>query len=80
MPPRPSLTEYVNVSAVVTNQLPATLEQVQDILTPNSVLMVRVDRALANLAEAADSLSALADFLRRNPRALITGRKNPAKP
>ena len=70
----------VNVSAVVTNQLPATLEQVQDVLTPNSVLMVRVDRALANLAEAADSLSALADFLRRNPRALITGRKNPAKP
>ncbi len=70
----------VNVSSVVTNQLPATLEQVQDVLTPNSVLMVRVERALANLAEAADSLSALADFLRRNPRALITGRKTPAKP
>lgn len=35
------------------------------------------DRALAKLADAADSVQRLADYLERNPNALITGRRQP---
>ena len=43
-------------------------------LTPQSPLRYQVDRAIVNLAEAAQAVKELAEFLERNPRALISGR------
>jgi paraquat-inducible protein B len=36
-------------------------------------------KALEKIANAADSIQQLADFLERNPNAIISGRKQPAK-
>ena len=36
-----------------------------------------VNRTLTQLGEAADAVQRLADFLERNPQALLTGKKRP---
>jgi len=38
---------------------------------------VRIEHTLAQLGEAADAVQRLADFLERNPNALISGKKRP---
>ena len=54
-------------------------ESVQKLLGPQSGLGEEAGRTLQQLTETAKSLQELADFLERNPNALITGKKRPGK-
>jgi paraquat-inducible protein B len=54
-------------------------ESVQKILGPQSGLGEEAVKTLRQLTETAESLQELADFLERNPNALITGKKGPGK-
>ena len=50
---------------------------IADLTDPNAAGMVRFNRALSSIDEAARSLKELADFLKRNPNALLSGKKRP---
>ena len=54
-------------------------ESVQKFLGPQSGLGEEAGRTLQQLTATARSLQELADFLERNPNALITGKKRPGK-
>jgi len=54
-------------------------ESVRKLLGPQSDLGEQAVRTLRQVTETAESLQQLADFLERNPNALITGRKRPGK-
>jgi paraquat-inducible protein B len=63
------------------DELRDTLEELRQLLNPDSPLVGEVGRALEEFAEAARSVRQLADFLERNPQALLVGRRAPeAKP
>ena len=56
-------------------------ENLRTLLAPDSPLRNDLDLALQQLASTAQSISALVDFLKRNPNALIVGREIlPKKP
>jgi paraquat-inducible protein B len=50
------------------------VQSLRDLLAPDSSLRHELTLALEQLAGAAQSISALAEFLERHPNALITGR------
>jgi paraquat-inducible protein B len=54
-------------------------ESIQKFLGPQSGLSEEAGRTLQQLTATARSLQELADFLERNPNALITGKKRPGK-
>jgi len=54
-------------------------ESVRKLLGPQSGLGEEAVRTLQQVTETAESLQQLADFLERNPNALITGKKRPGK-
>lgn len=58
-------------------ELRQSLQGVRDLLAPQSALRQDVAGALDELTEAARSVSALADYLNRNPNAVLSGRKRP---
>lgn len=60
-------------------QLRTTLESVQVMVDPGSPLAVRLNAAMEELSGAARSVRLLADYLERNPSALLRGKdvKNP---
>ncbi len=60
-------------------QLRAGVQDLGNMLSPDSPLRNDLSQALEQLAGAAQSISALTDFLQRHPNALITGRKAPEK-
>jgi paraquat-inducible protein B len=53
----------------------ATLEGIRVLLEPGSPLIHRLDAALKDISETAQAMQALADFLERNPGALVRGRQ-----
>ena len=56
------------------DQLDSTLEAVRGAFEPDGRLAYRLDVALRDLAEAASSFRNLANYLERNPSAMIRGR------
>ena len=58
----------------VLRQARQSLESVDRMLSPDASLPVNADRAMQELARAARSLRALADFLQTNPESLLRGR------
>jgi paraquat-inducible protein B len=54
-------------------------QSVQKLLGPQSGLSDETSKTLRQLTQTAESLQTLADFLERNPNALITGKKLPDK-
>jgi paraquat-inducible protein B len=58
-------------------QFRGAAENLKGMLSPDSPLRNELDQALEHLAGAAQSISALADFLKQHPNALITGRQIP---
>ena len=52
----------------------AALVSLQQTLDPNSPLVVRLNQTLDSLTETSESLGEFADYLRRNPSALVRGR------
>jgi len=72
-----SLTEANRALA----QIRGAGENLRTLLAPDSPLRNDLDQALQQLASTAQSISALVDFLKRNPNALIVGREIlPKKP
>lgn len=55
----------------------ATAETLRKFINAQRSLGSDADQALTKLAAAADAVQRLADFLERNPQALLTGRKRP---
>lgn len=55
-------------------QARATLESLQMLLNPNAALAVQLSASLQQVAEAARSVRLLADFLERDPSAIVRGR------
>ena len=53
------------------------LQNVEDLIAPHGPLRRDLSLTLDELAEAAHSVATLADFLNRNPNALLSGRKTP---
>ncbi len=60
-------------------QLRNSVQDLGNTLSPDSPLRNDLSQALEQLAGAAQSISALTEFLQRHPNALLTGRKNPDK-
>jgi paraquat-inducible protein B len=56
-------------------ELRATLASAQDVLDPNAPLMVDLVTSLREIAAAARSVRLLADYLERNPSAIVRGRE-----
>jgi paraquat-inducible protein B len=54
-------------------------ENLKSMLSADSPVRINLDQALDQLAGAAQSISALVDFLKQHPNALITGRQVPKK-
>ena len=59
-------------------QFRGAAENLKSMLGPDAPLRHDLDQALEQLAGAAQSISALVDFLKDNPNAIITGRRFPA--
>jgi paraquat-inducible protein B len=53
----------------------AAVEDLRGMVQSRSPLRTQLDGLMTNLSEAADSVAALAEFLRRNPQALLSGRE-----
>ena len=60
-------------------QLRGSVQDLRSLLAPEAPLRHELTLALDQIAEAAQSISSLAELLRRHPNALITGRENPDK-
>lgn len=76
----PVSKEFVTTLAEAKKTIEAfrtTAAAAQNFITNNGGVVDDVSGTLAHLNEAADSVKRLADFLERNPNALITGRKRP---
>ena len=58
-------------------ELRQTFQSVRDLLAPQAPLRRDLAVMMDEMAEAARSVGALADFLNRNPNALLSGRKAP---
>ncbi|HTY56515.1 MAG TPA: MlaD family protein [Candidatus Binataceae bacterium] len=58
-------------------QARATMQSFQNAVAPGSPLAYRLDVTLDNLSEASSTIRQLADFLQRNPSALVRGRYAP---
>ena len=72
-----------NINTVIANAA-STLEQLKEaganiarLTDPEAPIATRLNRTLGDLDSAARSIRELADFLKRNPNALITGKKRP---
>lgn len=61
-------------------QAETTLVQVESMIRPNSPLRFELENALEKLATMAESISLLADYLERNPNALLSGKPAPSAP
>ena len=73
-------TQVEPVSAELVRSLHAfhdAAQSVQNLLGPQSSLGDEASKTLRQLTQTAESLQELADFLERNPNALITGKKLP---
>src|SRR5581483_4986617 len=57
--------------------LQATLEAIQAVIAPDAPLSVEVARTASDLGGAARGLRDLADYLERNPNAVVFGRQQP---
>lgn len=56
------------------DQLETTLQDVGVVLAPRSPIFVQFERAMADLSAASQALRSLAEYLERNPSAILRGR------
>jgi paraquat-inducible protein B len=62
-------------SAQVTlRRLDKTLDEIQGLIAPDAPLAWELTRTITDLGEAARAVRALADYLERNPRSILTGK------
>ena len=76
-----SLTNTADQAAQTLVELRQTLGELRRLVASDSPLLGEVNGALEEFSDAARAVRLLADYLNRNPRAVLTGRKPPeAKP
>jgi paraquat-inducible protein B len=72
------LTKSIQATAeqtlIVEKELNDTLANVKNLVDPASPLAYQLETALENLAQASQSVRVLAEFLQRNPNAIVVGR------
>ena len=73
------LTNTLAHAGVALSEIRFSVQNVGDLLGPNSDFRHDLTLTLDQLAGAAQSISALAEFLQNHPNALITGRRRPEK-
>jgi paraquat-inducible protein B len=77
----PLTTGLNNTTAEATKslaELRQTLEQIRGLVGSDSPLIGQIDSALQDFSDASRSVRMLSDYLARNPKAILTGRKGPA--
>ena len=74
-----SLTNTLAQATSSLQQLRGAVENLRTMLAPDSPVRNGLDLALQQLGGAAQSISALTEFLNLHPNALIVGRENPRK-
>ncbi len=57
-------------------QLDATMTHLQSLVDPQAPLAVKLTQSLSELGDMARSVKELADYIDRNPNALLTGRSS----
>jgi len=72
-----SLKKTSDQAGLALTQLKSTLDTLQTAVAPDSPLAYRIDVALDNLSQASGAVRQLADFLQRDPSALVRGRYMP---
>ncbi|MGB7747157.1 MAG: MlaD family protein [Verrucomicrobiia bacterium] len=76
-----SITNSLTEASRALGQIRGAAENLRTLLAPDSPERNNLDQALQQLAGASESISALAEFLKQHPNALITGREIlPQKP
>ncbi|UCF20956.1 MAG: MCE family protein [Gemmatimonadota bacterium] len=74
--PLANSVDSTRIAATATlQQAEAALLNLRTLLEPGSPLVVQLEQMLADLSAASESLQAVADYLERNPGALVRGRK-----
>jgi paraquat-inducible protein B len=73
------IRESSDEANITMKQTRAALVSLQQTLDPNSPLVVRLNQTLDSLTETSQSLGEFADYLQRNPSALVRGRYVPEK-
>lgn len=72
-----SLTNTSDQAAQTLAEVRLTLGELRRLLSSDSPLLGEVNGALEEFSDAARAVRSLADYLSRNPRAVLTGRKPP---
>jgi paraquat-inducible protein B len=75
-----SITNMLAEANRTLTQLQGASDNLRGMLRPDAPLQHNLDQLLRQFAGTAESVSALAEFLRQHPNALITGREEPKKP
>jgi paraquat-inducible protein B len=75
-----SATNTLNDARKTLADLRVSLQSVSDFLGPDSAVRPDLARALEELGNASRSVADLADFLKRNPNALLVGKKSKELP
>jgi paraquat-inducible protein B len=78
---RPAVASLTNATEQATRtlaELRGALEELRGVAGADSPLVGKLNESLAEFSEAARALRLLADYLNRNPSALLGGRKHPA--
>jgi Paraquat-inducible protein B len=75
-----SLTRTSNAANTTLLDAQATVQSLNSILGPDAPIRYDLNRMLKELTNAARSMRVLADFLERNPNALLLGKPLPEKP
>jgi paraquat-inducible protein B len=75
-----SATNTLNDARKTLADLRTNLQNVSDLLGPDSAVRPGLARALEELGNASRSVADLADFLKRNPNALLVGKKSKELP
>jgi len=74
IPIRDGFLETTEQASSTMDQLESTLDEVGVVLAPQSPIFVQFERAMIDLSAASRALRTLADYLERNPSALVRGR------
>ena len=76
-----SLTNTLNQAQQTLAEMRRGVENLSGLVAPNAPLQTQLTTTLDELGTAARSITDLAEFLKRHPNALISGKKNaPTKP
>jgi paraquat-inducible protein B len=73
------VTETLAEANRVLSEVRGAGENLKTLIAPDSPVRNDVDRALKQIADATEAIATLADFLKRHPNAIITGREIPKR-